>query len=467
MIIHSIPSILNNVKLSDLVLDASGLFLVLQLNQSLNIEEYPNCNKILNENILNAISSQYGDPQCIWYANNRLHIFPAYNADFSLNDINASSVLSLSNNLNPYIIIEAPTMINPCFNLTVSVKQTWDNIGRPLQYQWFIDNSPWYISPNKSQLVVPSHYLKLYSDSYLEIKLICHNWLGVSTTIFHTVYVQGIEFCDSNLGYIYINQGNKQQVQPNLNDYPLSITMNTIKSNSSSYSIQWHQELTPNVVGSKYQQLNFNNFKTGFDTNLIEWKYQYENHNDTILLPAFSTKHYNDYLFVVEVCDDLHSLCLQDYVFIRSKYPSPRSVVKESQIEHINPYRPNSPSMYKFDIDNFFNFNPLYLKEYNNDFELIYEQNEYQWSFECIGITSTGSEPNINCVRPLSVVGAFTRDSIVNRKIIELRMTAILTQYDNFISIYDLQQRQSLYPKETRSHTIIFYIGPDEPITVS
>lgn len=467
---YSFTSLLirNSITLSDLVLDSSGLFLILQLDNSYDIERYPNCDTILNENILNELSSQYGDPQCIWYSNKELHIFPAYDSNLNLNDIDSSLVESMNENLNPYIIIEAPTMTNPCFNLTVSVKQTLDNLGQSLKYQWFINNkTEWFIISNESQLMIPDLYLKLHNDQYMEIKLTCYNWLGISTTILHTVYIQGIEYCDCNLGSIYINQGNKQQLQPNWNNYPLSVNINI--KHPDSFLIKWHQELTPNIINNKYQQLNFNNFKTQFSTNLIEWKYENIN-NDTILLPMFSTKHYNDYLFVVEVCDNnFNSLCcLQDYVFIRSKYPSPRSVIKTNQIEHINPYNPLSPSIYKFDIDTFFNFHPLYLEFYNNDFELIYQENEYEWTFECIGITSGGSRPPINCNRPLSLVGAFTKDSIKNKAINTLEMTAILTQSDNFISIYDLQQRQSLYinGKIMRSHTITFRIGSDQPTSV-
>lgn len=113
-----------DIKLSDLEIDKSGLYLILQFVNPLNIEQYPTCQSILNENILNEIKSQYGDPQCIWYSNTKLHIYPSYNAKFDLNQLDPSSIQSISNDMNPYLIIEAPTMINPCSNLTVSAKKT-------------------------------------------------------------------------------------------------------------------------------------------------------------------------------------------------------------------------------------------------------------------------------------------------------------------------------------------------------
>ena len=313
---------------------------------------------------------------------------------------------------------------------------------------------------------IPYHYLKRRSDEYLEIKLIAYNWVGVSATIFHTIYIQSIEYCDSDLGYIYIDQGNKQQIQSNWNNYPLSVRINS-KQSSDFLMIRWYQESTPNVVGNKYQQFNFNNFKTKFDNDLVEWQYENNMKNDTILLPMWSTKHYHDYLFVVQVCDNQTLLCLEDYVFIRCKYPSPRSIIKSTQIEHIDPWRSDAPSSYKYNIDSFFNFNPLFLAQYNNDFELIYDENEYSWTFECNGVTSQGLPLSITCDRPTSIVGAFTRNSITDKaKIIELNMTATLIQSDNFISIYDLQSRQSQYPKQTMSHTIMFKIYSNQQTSV-
>eukprot|EP01084_Bolivina_argentea_P030203 56001_1 len=355
--------------LFDLEWDASGLFLKMKFNSSVNVN-ISSCNTSILDLNIRKIVSQYSIFHCIWYSNRILYMYPSYNSTFNSISIPSSSVY----NYNPYIILQAPTMINPCFNLIVSIKQSFNNGGRSLKYKWEINNSTeWNVPLDESKLFLPNYYLSNFIDSYLEIKLICSNWLGLSTTIFHTIYVQLISYCDSSLGYILINNGNKQQLQPNWNNYPLSISIhsniNTDTKTNDYFSIKWYQIFTPNSMGNNFKQFNFN-FKTKFSADTIEWNYENDFDNTTILLPIFSTKQSNDYIFSVEVCDvDKNTLlCLWDYVFIRSKYPTPEPIKTKSQIEYINP---RIKTEYTFNINTFFNFHPRYLLEYNNDFNLI------------------------------------------------------------------------------------------------
>eukprot|EP01084_Bolivina_argentea_P030204 56002_1 len=450
--------------LFDLEWDASGLFLKMKFNSSVNVN-ISSCNTSILDLNIRKIVSQYSIFHCIWYSNRILYMYPSYNSTFNSISIPSSSVY----NYNPYIILQAPTMINPCFNLIVSIKQSFNNGGRSLKYKWEINNSTeWNVPLDESKLFLPNYYLSNFIDSYLEIKLICSNWLGLSTTIFHTIYVQLISYCDSSLGYILINNGNKQQLQPNWNNYPLSISIhsniNTDTKTNDYFSIKWYQIFTPNSMGNNFKQFNFN-FKTKFSADTIEWNYENDFDNTTILLPIFSTKQSNDYIFSVEVCDvDKNTLlCLWDYVFIRSKYPTPEPIKTKSQIEYINP---RIKTEYTFNINTFFNFHPRYLLEYNNDFNLIYndEENEYLWDFDCIGITTQGYRLKLNCFRSTGVngihVSGFQSYIITKKKIFQINMTASLIISDDFISIYDLQT-QKKYPSIIKSHTITFFVTND------
>ena len=101
----------------NLELDASGLFLTMNFNQT---SGSPTCDSILDPELLISLSSPYGIPSCIWYSDDEFRIYPPFGSNYTLP---TSSSLS-SPEYSPYLILEAPSMVNPCSDLTLSVAST-------------------------------------------------------------------------------------------------------------------------------------------------------------------------------------------------------------------------------------------------------------------------------------------------------------------------------------------------------
>ena len=359
-----------------------------------------------------------------------------------------------------------------------------DNGGRPVQFEWFIDNvtthSEWDSPLNASTLLIPQYYLKSNANSLLNITLKCTNSMGLYTVITHTVRILNVDssVCDNDLLSISIDHGNIHQIHPNWHDYPISVSIKTRNNmvytrygGYNGYTIRWQQIFAPNTISDQ-----FHDFEppTLFRTNSMEWKHRNKHQNDTIVIPMYSTKHSNDYLLTVTVCTEAASkFCLSDWVWIRSKYPMPIPVTNELQIEYINPVsfsidNIGSTSLsYRFGIDRFFHFHPLFLAQYDYDFGAIYGDGEFSWTFQCFGITQlTTTKLPVSCTRGIEAV--VTKESIINKKFIRFNITAILTVSGSFPSIYELQRvdADKVYPKVIRSHTIMFVLDGSGLVSV-
>ena len=102
---------------SALHLDPSGLFLTLEFNQTFT-NEATLCEAILEPELFDSVASSYGKPKCLWHSDNKLRIYPPFGSNHS----NPIMTTSPSSDYNPYIILEAPSMVNPCSDVIISVE---------------------------------------------------------------------------------------------------------------------------------------------------------------------------------------------------------------------------------------------------------------------------------------------------------------------------------------------------------